>query len=83
MLCLRQPSAGARRNPPAPAVKPITSFEQGNPFEGGAVVAAHATDGAKALRIDKALRRDDRRAELGGLRLPESGYLRGGHGPCR
>jgi hypothetical protein len=36
-----------------PAVKPITSFEGDNPFEGGVVVAAHATDGAKALRIDK------------------------------
>jgi hypothetical protein len=40
--------------PSGPAVKPITSFEQGNPFdEGGVVVAAHATDGVKALRIDK------------------------------
>jgi hypothetical protein len=39
--------------PSGPAVKPITSFEQGNPFAGGAVVAAHATDGARALRIDK------------------------------
>jgi len=35
-----------------PAVKSITSFEQGNPFEGGVVVAAHATDGARALRIE-------------------------------
>ncbi|MGD0498130.1 MAG: hypothetical protein ABSC23_06815 [Bryobacteraceae bacterium] len=36
-----------------PPVKPITSFEQDNPFSGGVVVSAHATDGAKALRIDK------------------------------
>jgi hypothetical protein len=39
--------------PSGPAVKLITSFEQSNPFEGGVVVSAHATDGAKALRIDK------------------------------
>jgi hypothetical protein len=36
-----------------PAVKPITSFEHGSPFEGGEVVAAHATDGTKALRINQ------------------------------
>ncbi|HEY9140180.1 MAG TPA: hypothetical protein VIN93_04775 [Bryobacteraceae bacterium] len=35
------------------AIKPITSFEHGNPFEGGAVVAAHATDGTRSLRVDK------------------------------
>jgi hypothetical protein len=39
--------------PSGPAAKLITSFEQGNPFEGGEVVAAHATEGAKALRIAK------------------------------
>jgi len=39
--------------PSGPAVKLITSFEQDNPFEGGTVVTAHATDGAKALRIDR------------------------------
>ncbi len=38
---------------PPPPVKPITSFEHGNPFEGGVVVAAHATDGTRALRIDR------------------------------
>jgi hypothetical protein len=36
-----------------PAVKVITSFEEGNPFEGGAVVEAHATEGKKALRLDR------------------------------
>ncbi len=34
-----------------PAVKPIASFAQSNPFEGGTVVAAHAAGGGKALRI--------------------------------
>jgi hypothetical protein len=37
--------------PSGPAVKPIASFERDNPFEGGTVVAAHATDGVKALRV--------------------------------
>jgi len=36
-----------------PAVKSITSFEQKNPFDGGTVVGEHATDGSKAVRIDK------------------------------
>jgi hypothetical protein len=36
-----------------PPVKLITSFEERNPFDGGAVVEQHATDGKKALRIDK------------------------------
>src|ERR1017187_8364438 len=36
-----------------PPVKSITSFEQDNPFNGGVVVSTHATDGAKALRIDR------------------------------
>jgi hypothetical protein len=35
-----------------PAVKRITSFEDGNPFAGGKVVHEHATDGDRALRID-------------------------------
>ena len=35
------------------ATKLITSFEDKNPFEGGTVVEAHATDGRKALRIDR------------------------------
>ena len=35
-------------------VKPIASFEEGNPFSGGVVVGAHATTGRNALRIDKA-----------------------------
>lgn len=39
--------------PAGPTVKPITSFESGNPFQPGEVTAAHATDGAKALRIDR------------------------------
>ncbi len=36
-----------------PSVRLITSFEDRNPFDSGTVVAAHATDGAKALRIDR------------------------------
>jgi hypothetical protein len=47
------PLAESVGKPSGPAVKPITSFEQDNPFAGGVVVAAHATDGARALRIDK------------------------------
>ena len=39
--------------PAVPDLKQIASFDRENPFEGGVVVAAHATDGAKALRIDK------------------------------
>jgi len=34
-------------------VKPIASFESGNPFSGGEVVAMHASEGRKSLRIDK------------------------------
>jgi hypothetical protein len=34
-------------------VKMITSFEDKSPFEGGKVVEEHATEGKKALRIDK------------------------------
>jgi hypothetical protein len=36
-----------------PPVKQITSFEDRNPFDGGTVVAVHATHGKKALRIDR------------------------------
>ncbi|MHC4399278.1 MAG: hypothetical protein ACYTG0_06340 [Planctomycetota bacterium] len=36
-----------------PPVKLVTSFEDKNPFSGGEVVAKHATDGKKALRIDR------------------------------
>jgi hypothetical protein len=36
-----------------PAVKVIASFEDRNPFAGGTVVAEHATEGKKALRIDR------------------------------
>ena len=35
------------------ATKLITSFEEKSPFENGTVVEAHATDGRKALRIDR------------------------------
>ncbi len=35
------------------ATKLITSFEQKSPFENGTIVEAHATDGRKALRIDR------------------------------
>ena len=34
-------------------VKMIASFEDKNPFGGGTVVEEHATDGTKALRLDK------------------------------
>jgi hypothetical protein len=47
------PTGASAEKPSGPAVKPITSFEGENPFEGGTVVAAHATDGARALRIDQ------------------------------
>jgi hypothetical protein len=36
-----------------PAIKPLTSFEHKSPFAGGQIVAEHASDGSKALRIDK------------------------------
>ena len=39
--------------PAGPPVRLITSFEDKNPFSGGVVVSEHATEGAKALRIDK------------------------------
>jgi hypothetical protein len=36
-----------------PPVRLITSFEDGNPFNGGTVVREHASDGDRALRIDR------------------------------
>jgi hypothetical protein len=36
-----------------PPVKLVTSFEDRNPFSGGTVVLDHATDGKKALRIER------------------------------
>jgi hypothetical protein len=36
-----------------PPVKEITSFEDKNPFDGGTVVEQHATDGRKALRLER------------------------------
>jgi hypothetical protein len=36
-----------------PEIRLITSFEDGNPFTGGTVVSQQASDGKKALRIDK------------------------------
>jgi hypothetical protein len=36
-----------------PPVKLVTSFEDKNPFSGGTVVEAHATEGTKALRVDR------------------------------
>jgi hypothetical protein len=36
-----------------PAVRGLTSFEHGSPFEGGHVVAEHVTDGEHALRLDR------------------------------
>ncbi len=45
---------GAKKTVAAgPPVKRITSFEDRNPFGGGTVVGEHATDGRKALRIDR------------------------------
>ena len=38
---------------PAPTAKRITSFESGNPFSGGEIVATHASEGRKSLRFDK------------------------------
>ena len=39
--------------PSGPPVRLITSLEEENPFSGGTVVTRHATDGTKALRIDR------------------------------
>jgi hypothetical protein len=43
----------AKRTAAGPASKLITSFEDDNPFGGGTVVGEHATQGTKALRIDR------------------------------
>jgi hypothetical protein len=43
----------ARKTVSGPAVKLLTSFEDKSPMSGGAVVAEHATEGQKALRVDK------------------------------
>jgi hypothetical protein len=40
-------------NAESPAVKRITSFEDKSPFGGGTIVGMHATDGVKALRVDR------------------------------
>ncbi len=36
-----------------PVIKPIATFKDKNPFSGGTVVEEHATEGRKALRLDK------------------------------
>ncbi len=36
-----------------PEVKSLASFEDGNPLSGGSVVAVHASQGRKALRLDR------------------------------
>jgi hypothetical protein len=46
-------AAPPQESGPAPAVKLITSFERDNPFSGGTVVAAHPTDGSKALLVGR------------------------------
>jgi len=43
----------ARKAAAGPPVKSITSFEDGNPFDGGTVAGEHATHGGKALRLDR------------------------------
>ena len=54
-----------------PAVKLIAAFEDGNPFSGGAVVAARAPDGRKALRHRSFLREHGSSSELAWIRFPE------------
>ncbi len=44
----------------SPSVKPIATFEDGNPFSGGVVVEAGAPEGRKALRIDRSYASLDR-----------------------
>jgi hypothetical protein len=48
-------------------VKTITSFEQDNPFGGGTVVATHATDGSKALRLTQSYASMDRKQDWSGF----------------
>ena len=40
-------------SPTGPKAKLIASFESTNPFSGGEIVATHASEGRKALRVDK------------------------------
>ncbi|HYW81161.1 MAG TPA: hypothetical protein VE890_16380, partial [Thermoguttaceae bacterium] len=43
----------SKTEPAGEPIKPITSFEKENPLDGGMVVDQHATDGSKALRVDR------------------------------
>lgn len=43
----------ARKKETGPPTKLITSFEDKHPFSGGKVTNEHATEGTKALRVDK------------------------------
>jgi len=47
------PLEAAAAAPAGPPLKAITSFEDKSPFDPGTVVEEHATDGRKALRIDR------------------------------
>jgi hypothetical protein len=49
LLCLGGEVLSAEK----PPVKLLTSFEDRNPFGGGTIVTEHATQGTKALRIDR------------------------------
>ena len=49
-----------------PATRSLASFEGKNPFSGGTVVADHASDGAKALRLDKGYAAWDARQDWSG-----------------
>lgn len=64
------PLEAKRTAPAGPPLKPITSFEGRNPFSPGTVVDEHATDGKKALRIDRSYVCMDG-AGLGRLRLSQ------------
>src|SRR5262249_21656327 len=46
-------SLNRKKKEAGPVAKLITSFEDKNPFPDGKVVSEHATDGSKAMRIDK------------------------------
>ena len=50
---MRDPLEATQAKSHGPMTKVIASFETGNPFSGGEAVALHATDGRKALRVDK------------------------------
>jgi hypothetical protein len=43
----------AKKAAAGPPVRPLASFEEKNPFDGGTILEEHATDGKKALRLDK------------------------------